>query len=334
MVKFRRSDRSDRGAVMIWFAASVVVSLGMGALVIDMGALWTERRQLQNGADAAAMAVAMDCAAGNCGTPLARAQEYANLNAADDVSNVDSLCGSMSPLAVCPPPPEAAGTSGFVEVIAGTRTSGGGSQIKYLLAPVLEGGKTGKHVTARAVAGWRAAGSGKVAAMVLSRCDALPLNGIRRVMFIATTPAQTCNDTKFQNIPQGFEFVQDGDKDCLVAISLLSVGGDKLPKDNEGNNPNCKALLNEAIATGQPLLFPIATGRQDVGSNATYTIDGFALVQLCGYDLPGTSTNGCCPKPIKGYRVCGTFVRGTLIDGDWGSGNNSDYGAYVVKLIG
>ena len=44
----------------------LVALIGVGALVIDVGRLYVERRDLQNGADAAALAVAQDCAAGDC----------------------------------------------------------------------------------------------------------------------------------------------------------------------------------------------------------------------------------------------------------------------------
>ena len=39
-----------------------MVLVGMAALVVDVGAVVEEKRQLQNGADAAALAVAQSCA--------------------------------------------------------------------------------------------------------------------------------------------------------------------------------------------------------------------------------------------------------------------------------
>ncbi|MEO5975240.1 MAG: pilus assembly protein TadG-related protein [Ilumatobacteraceae bacterium] len=86
-----RSDR-DRGAILVWFAAFVIVLLGSGALVIDMGSLWSERRQLQNGADAAALAVALDCAKTACTQSQLVALNYAKLSASDGAASV-SLCG-------------------------------------------------------------------------------------------------------------------------------------------------------------------------------------------------------------------------------------------------
>ena len=61
---------------------------------IDVGALYAERRQLQNGADAAALAVAEDCAEGDCLDEMATAKTYADSNAKDDAANVDEVCGS------------------------------------------------------------------------------------------------------------------------------------------------------------------------------------------------------------------------------------------------
>ena len=44
----------------------MVVLLGFATIVVDVGWLYAERRQLQNGADAAALAVAIDCAKDAC----------------------------------------------------------------------------------------------------------------------------------------------------------------------------------------------------------------------------------------------------------------------------
>ena len=45
-------------------AISLTALIGMAAFAIDVGALYGERRQLQSGADAGALAVAEDCALG------------------------------------------------------------------------------------------------------------------------------------------------------------------------------------------------------------------------------------------------------------------------------
>ena len=62
-----RALRDDRGAVSILVALliSAGVIVGLLAMVIDGGRLYTERRLVQNGADAAALAVARACALGD-----------------------------------------------------------------------------------------------------------------------------------------------------------------------------------------------------------------------------------------------------------------------------
>lgn len=63
----RLTERShDRGAVAVWVAILLVPFLVLAALAIDIGAMHTDRQRLQTGADAAALAIAQQCAIGNC----------------------------------------------------------------------------------------------------------------------------------------------------------------------------------------------------------------------------------------------------------------------------
>lgn len=54
--KPRWFGESDSGATMVVVAVMMVVLLGVAALAVDVGALYSERRQLQSAADAAALA--------------------------------------------------------------------------------------------------------------------------------------------------------------------------------------------------------------------------------------------------------------------------------------
>lgn len=60
----RRRPTGERGAVMVLVTAFVAlgVLLGASAISIDVGSLYAQRRQVQNGADAAAFAFAKTCA--------------------------------------------------------------------------------------------------------------------------------------------------------------------------------------------------------------------------------------------------------------------------------
>ena len=95
----RRLNAED-GQVIIVVALCMTVLLGMGALAVDLGALYVRKHQLQTGADAAAIAIAKQCAeavvAGDpslCNTTLASATstDYftANTAVSPDVATPD-----------------------------------------------------------------------------------------------------------------------------------------------------------------------------------------------------------------------------------------------------
>ena len=72
--------RRDRGAVALIVAIVVPVLLVvLGGVVVDVGAWYSMRAQTQNGADAAAQAVAITCAKGSCNTSVAASYATKNL---------------------------------------------------------------------------------------------------------------------------------------------------------------------------------------------------------------------------------------------------------------
>ena len=76
-------------------ALLLVVLLGFGAIAVDVGMLYSERTQLRNASDAAALMVAQKCARNladpNCAATAPLASELANKNAVDGLSNVKSI---------------------------------------------------------------------------------------------------------------------------------------------------------------------------------------------------------------------------------------------------
>lgn len=343
MKKIRRDARTDRGAVMIWFAASVVVSLGMGALVIDMGALWSERRQLQNGADAAALAVGIECAAGPCSAPQQVAQEYADLNVHDGSANIDSICGMPSPLVSCPPPAGAENAIGFVEVITGTRSGGGSDEVKYLLAPVLDGTNTGKHVTARAVAAWGTPMGAPILPIVFSKCETQRFrnadgtmsfpNQVIMLTFHDTTsdldindPSQVCNSNlpPDQRWPAGYGFTGSASTGCeSETVNLNPYPGygtqtGTIDGENNGNSiaQACTDELIRRYTLGLPVLVPVMIGRTGNGGTTVWEVDGFISVTVCAFDLvsnAGLELDGCRGQGGIGNTTCtAQRVRGQM----------------------
>ena len=90
----RHRAHHERGAVAVIVALSMVVILGFVALAVDAGAMYGERAELQTAADAAALAVAQECASGGTCTAEANkdlAKKYAEANMKDGSVKVQSL---------------------------------------------------------------------------------------------------------------------------------------------------------------------------------------------------------------------------------------------------
>ena len=71
------SRRRRRGAVLLLFAICLVALMGLAALAVDLGAVYSARTQLQTGADAAALAAIANLEAGE---HVAAATQFAGLN--------------------------------------------------------------------------------------------------------------------------------------------------------------------------------------------------------------------------------------------------------------
>ena len=57
---------AERGAAGVLVAVMMLVLIGAGALAVDVGQIYSERAQLQNGADAGALGVAQACHKAGC----------------------------------------------------------------------------------------------------------------------------------------------------------------------------------------------------------------------------------------------------------------------------
>jgi len=186
----RRRRDSEHGAVAavvaILLAAGVL--FGSGALVIDVGVLYSEREQLQSGADAASFRIAMDCVRlATTATPCTASGEtsvavtYAQKNALDGKANAQvCLNGSGCPAwltgTACPPlptPPSGTATGSYVEVRTSTLTSNNGTVVPPVFGGTLPGiNYSGTRVGACGRVNWGPpANPGRVFALGISLCD-------------------------------------------------------------------------------------------------------------------------------------------------------------------
>lgn len=158
----RTLKRDDSGAVAVVVAILSVVLFGIAALVIDVGMLYTERRELQNGADATTLAVAGDCAKNTCTGARARAyaDSFGDANTTDNSAAIDSLCSNSARLigpsvTSCAPPAGLPAGAQFVKARTATRnpTSVDPSTVDPVLSQLL-GNEDGVPVVADSVAVW------------------------------------------------------------------------------------------------------------------------------------------------------------------------------------
>jgi len=368
--RLHRLRREDRGAVatIVAVLAAGGVLLGMGALVIDVGQLYAERAELQNGADAAALAVASGCAKGaaSCDpSTTGTARSYANGNAKDGTSAVSLVCGnngagtlpgcpaSTAAMTSCPPAP-AAGTT-YVDVHTSTRTAGGSTLLPPVLARALAGnaGYPGTTVLACARASWAAPQSATALAMTISYCEwnaataggtsyaqpppyppnPLPPTSAERVLQLHSSGSACGGGPSGWDLPGGFGWLDDPNGDCTGFVDVNNTYHDSSGVAASGA---CKTALAN-LQTNRTLVYlPVYDGAGGSGHGGTYHLKGFAAFVVTGYRLSGFST----PSWLTGLDRCtgsskcvyGYFTQGLIPSA--GALGGPSMGASVVQLAG
>jgi Flp pilus assembly protein TadG len=357
--RLRRLGRDDSGAVAIIVCLLIgTVLLALGALVIDVGQLYVERAQLQNGADAAALAVAKLCAVGTCepGTALSTATTYAGDNAKDGVSGVSLVCGSGA-LGACPAStgamidcPAAPASGNYVDVHTSTQTSGGGTVVAPVFARALagNGNYTGTTVRACSQAEWGGPTSATVAAFAISACewDAATSQGAVFAQQPPAVPPMSYDQLIKQRSGAGagcstepsgsdgagnFGWAADAGN-CTITVTSGTFQG------NPGASADaaCKAFFATAQASKSVIYLPVYTKITGTGANAVYTLKGFSAFVLTGYKIPSASASdwlnpsklaSCSNKCITGY-----FTQGLIPAA--GSPGGTYLGAAVIRITG
>jgi Flp pilus assembly protein TadG len=344
----RLSD--EQGATAVIVAILLVPLIGVGALILDGGMIYWEVRQLQNGADAAALAVAQDCAEGACGASLATASFFTNANANDGAADADVAIGLDGPSSVT--------------VTASTRTDADADRLTYRFATILEntfGVAYNATFERAATAAWGRAGSGRTIPIALcersweywtSNGTNLPSGPPAHILRFAGSsgatpnPHSDCmNPGTGDTYPGGFGFLTR-DADCMA----VSEEGDMFP-GSAGNNPNdpvsssCTpaamyAMLKTVVDSGAEVLIPIFDYHVGSGTNASFHIIGYGGFVLTGWDInagPGGSDRryamgasecgGGGASCLKGY-----YTRFVAIDGDLSATPGPGFGGDVVTL--
>ena len=316
-----RARGDERGAIIVLAAALIVVMVGMAALVIDVGAIRDEKRELQNGADAAALAVARGCARDD--------QVWACTQAAADALSARLVTansgGNSANVALNT-------AIGQVTVVASTGVGANGV-LPFKFAQILTG-QEGQRVKATAVARWGGIKRTNVIPLTISKCefDRATLNNTlfdRPAVILFKTKAPTCANTNGSDLPGGFGWVKDNDAkptDCDVTPTAgLTVGDDT----GVVGSPNGCAM---GTLLGKDVSLAVYNGVGGSGANGTYTIYGFGAFHLTGYRF-ASNTGGTVPCGSPDSCISGYFVRstGSVGTGEYGGPNLAGHRVYLTS---
>lgn len=355
---------TDRGAVSTLVAALLGVGLllGVGALVIDSGQLRAEQAQLQNGADAAALALAQDCGDvdGCPTTPYATAAGYAGTNAADGVSTANLVCGrdKAGRLAPCPVEDQSKSpclgqrpaSGNFVEVRTSTRLADGSTVLPAVFGQVLLGPSyDGRGVLACTRTAWGGPRIARGLGMTISLCEwqSATLNGTvfapappatpsptaERVLLLHGSGVACAGGPSGWDLPGGFGWLQDGTGTCQTQVD---ISGTYLGTSGLAASQACQTALSRARTNREILLVPVFDGAGGTGHNGYYHLKGFASFVVTGYNLPGfTATSnltGLRPcigdiKCVSGYFTRDLVTTATALGGP-------EMGATTVQMFG
>lgn len=316
----RRLNRNsgERGAVSVLVAILLVTLLGFVAIAVDVGVIYSERAQLQNGADAAAVALAQKCAKDGddpaCSTTSDLATSLANQNALDGMSKVYDI--------------ELNETARKVSVTTSAKEVGGlDNSVSLFFADVL--GIPSKEVGARATAEWGNPSKGPVILpLAIAHCKLnIPAGGAKGTEQLLEQSVNGCG-----GIPGGFGWIQTTSTKCSVTATAgaASNSGIWFSSDTGASVPSTCSAADFTQMQNQTVLLPLYDIATGTGSSGKYYIKGFAAFHVTGYHFASISWTAGAKvdnKAIRGY-----FVKFVSLAQGFELGNTTNYGASVARL--
>lgn len=326
-VRARSSD--ERGAAGVTVVVMMLVLIGAGAMAVDVGQIYSERAQLQNGADAGALAVALSCKNGSCNSSLA-----------DDLANSNSKDAASKAVVDYSVPAQVTVTTSTI--------NGSSSFLTNLFANAINAGPV--TVGAQATAGAMPLSSGSGFPLALSdNCYNLTTSSpTAEVQKISYKPGGTCTGPSGTEIPGGWGWL-DESSPCNATTT---VGTNGMASD-PGNNPpsGCSTILSDWKSTilggGEVLVpFPVFDVASGTGNTGSFNIIGYATFKIWGWKFgnnheyefrntatdPGMTSALACPAG-QDRCIIGQFVKfNTIGSGSYVPGG-MDLGTAEIRLI-
>jgi Flp pilus assembly protein TadG len=314
-----RSRLSDeRGGSAVLLSLLLVPMLGFAAIAVDIGSLYAEKARLQIAADAAALAVAQDCARGNCGDMLATARGLVIANDGEATTAMPVL--NSDPVSV---------------------TVTGSTPKEHWFAPVL--GHDSTAVSATATVGWGGPSGGTaVLPLTFSWCSflkqtggGLPSTTVEQIIKLTKSAGvASCTGPSGNVVPGGFGYLATDGESCDIS----SVLGDLLRSSTGNTPPNGCDPADFRAWLGRTVLLPIFDQAGDTGSHAWYRVHAYAAFVLTGFEFGGQYSTGkkvCGPGSNGSDRcVIGYFTRFVELSDDWATSPDApQLGAWILRLI-
>ncbi|GAC1489885.1 MAG: hypothetical protein NVS2B15_08050 [Pseudarthrobacter sp.] len=305
---------SERGAVAVIVALMMVVLIGFGALALDVGMLYAQKTQLQNGADAAALAIAQDCA--KRGPALCQPAAAAT---AVQLAKANTNSG----MADAPAPTfPAAGTV----VVTTAASDANGSGMTLWLANIF--GIPRADVVTSSKAMWGGpSGVTTAVPVTFSECQ-FDLSGTTQLLTLHGTTTCVSDSPSGQVIPGGFGWLTpDSSSVCGSTVTIANPAVSSKNGDSMPNGTVCKPAFTSL--QGQTVLLPVF---DTVSASGDFHIKGFAAFQILGYNFPSQSWNNTGTVKCTGNctGIIGKFVRFVTLSSLQLGG--ADLGAQSVKL--
>lgn len=331
-----RRLKGERGASAVLVALVLVVLIAFVAMAVDLGAGFVDRTQQQNGADAAALGIAQECAAGRMAcsdgvsadhTALAQQLAFGNKVDGNATATVTALTTT--------------GTGGSVTVRVD-------SVRQNWFAGVI--GIPTTDVAAQATAVWGPGGSAGIP-LAISWCSfkeqtggwdattGLPDNTAELVVYMTKGLKHTgsdvneaCNVPNSGNeVPGGFGWLEVA-AGCTVVIPASGI-----VNSDPGNSAPCSGDEIARIKD-KTVLVPIFDEADGTGNNAWYHVVGTAAFHVTAYNLGNNRYQYNCGAPNPGCGGSSHWIKGRFVQylasttPTGGGGGSVDLGVRVVRL--
>jgi Flp pilus assembly protein TadG len=268
----RLTHRGDDGLATIFFVLLMVVMVGAMALAIDGGVIFSNKQSDQNGADAAAMAIALSCANGqtcsaSVGTP------YINPGGSSPSRTGQTLSSSI-------------GSSSVTATVSKVVDTTFGSAIG------VTSGTTSRSATAK----WQQLKTGTIFAFTFSTCafpSSVGIGSSNPIMLYANgVPGCSGQGANAKG------FVSGG---CQV-VSIGNTYSDANGNSFIGTNCSRGGSLDNYVGTD--VLLPVWSS----ASGTTYTLGAMVEFHLLGWSGNGNSRGGAMTDRCQAGSFTGTVI--------------------------